>query len=67
MTVSGDFMAEEGAELVVNLEKVSESDEIIMNVQFMDGDVVVAGGDYFVPLVFRTTLSSRSTSRLATR
>ena len=49
MTVSGDFMAEEGAELVVNLEKVSESDEIIMNVQFMDGDVVVAGGDYFVP------------------
>ena len=49
MTVSGDFMAEEGAHLEVNIEKVSESSEIIMNIQFKDGDEVVGGGDYFVP------------------
>ena len=49
MTVSGDFMAEEGAHLEVNIKKVSESSEIIMNIQFKDGDEVVGGGDYFVP------------------
>ena len=49
MTVSGDFMAEEGAHLEVNIQKVSESSEIIMNIQFKDGDEVVGGGDYFVP------------------
>ena len=49
MTVSGDFMAEEDAHLEVNIQKVSESSEIIMNIQFKDGDEVVGGGDYFVP------------------
>ena len=47
MTVSGDFMAEEGGKLEVNVEKVAT--EVIMNIQFKDGDEVVAGGDYFVP------------------
>ena len=47
MTVSGDFMAEDGAHLDVNVEKVSE--DVIMNISFKDGDTVVAGGDYFVP------------------
>ena len=44
MTTSGDFMAEEGGKLVVNIEKI-----ITMNIQFKDGDEVVAGGDYTVP------------------
>ena len=47
MTVSGDFMAEEGAHLEVSIEKVTK--DIIMNIQFKDGDEVVGGGDYFVP------------------
>ena len=47
MTVSGDFMAEDGGKLVVNIEKIST--DIIMNIQFKDGDEVVAGGDYTVP------------------
>ena len=47
MTVSGDFFAEEGGHLVVNIEKIST--DVTMNIQFKDGDEVVAGGDYFVP------------------
>ena len=47
MTVSGDFMAEDGGKLVVNIEKIST--EVTMNIQFKDGDEVIAGGDYFVP------------------
>ena len=47
MTVSGDFMAEEGAKLDVNVEKINK--EVIMNIRFMDGDTFIAGGDYFVP------------------
>ena len=47
MTVSGDFTAEEGGKLVVSIEKVST--EVTMNIQFKDGDEVVAGGDYTVP------------------
>ena len=47
MTVSGDFMAEEGAHLEVNIEKIST--DVIMNIQFKDGDEVIAGGDYTVP------------------
>ena len=47
MTVSGDFMAEEGAKLIVNIEKINK--EVIMNIRFMDGDTFIAGGDYFVP------------------
>ena len=51
MTVSGDFMAEEGGQLIVNIEKdgAEEVTEVTMNIQFKDGDEVVAGGDYFVP------------------
>ncbi len=47
MTVSGDFTAEDGAHLEVSIKKIST--DVIMNVQFKDGDEVVAGGDYFVP------------------
>ncbi|WP_204899347.1 hypothetical protein, partial [Pseudoflavonifractor capillosus] len=47
MTVSSDFMAEDGGKLVVNIEKIST--DVIMNIQFKYGDEVVAGGDYFVP------------------
>ena len=47
MTMTGDFMAEAGGKLVVNVEKIST--EVTMNIQFKDGDEVVAGGDYFVP------------------
>ena len=47
MTVSGDFFAEEGGHLVVNIEKIST--DVTMNIQFKAGDEVVAGGDYFVP------------------
>ena len=48
MTVSGDFMAEDGGKLVVNIEKIST--DVIMNIRFVtvDGEFV-AGGDYFVP------------------
>ena len=47
MTASGDFYAEAGAHLEVNVEKVST--DVTMNIQFKDGDEVVAGGDYTVP------------------
>ena len=47
MTTTGDFMADEGAKLVVNIEKINK--DVTMNIQFKDGDEVVAGGDYFVP------------------
>ena len=48
MTVSGDFMAEEGAHLDVNVEKIST--DVIMNIRFVTRDgTFVAGGDYFVP------------------
>ena len=47
MTVSGDFYAEDGAHLEVNIEKIAA--DVTMNIQFKDGDEVVAGGDYFVP------------------
>ena len=47
MTVGGDFTAAEGARLVVNVEKIST--DVTMNIQFKDGDKVVAGGDYTVP------------------
>ena len=48
MTVSGDFMAEDGGKLVVNIEKIST--DVIMNIRFVtvDGEFV-AGGDYFLP------------------
>ena len=47
MTTTGDFMADKGAKLVVNIEKINK--DVTMNIQFKDGDEVVAGGDYFVP------------------
>ena len=47
MTVSGDFMAEDGATLEVSVKKITT--DVIMNIQFKDGDEVVAGGDYFLP------------------
>ena len=47
MTVSGDFTAEDGGKLVVNIEKIST--DVTMNIQFKDGDEVIAGGDYTVP------------------
>ena len=47
MTVSGDFYAEDGGKLVVNIEKIST--DVTMNIQFKAGDEVVAGGDYTVP------------------
>ena len=47
MTVSGDFTAEDGGKLVVNIEKIST--DVTMNIQFKAGDEVVAGGDYTVP------------------
>ena len=48
MTASGDFMAEADALLLINVEKIAP-EAVIMNIQFKDGDEVVAGGDYFVP------------------
>ena len=47
MTTSGDFMAEDGAHLEVSVEKIST--DVTMNIQFKDGDEVIAGGDYAVP------------------
>ena len=47
MTVSGDFFAEEGGKLEVNVDKIQK--DVVMNIQFKDGDKVIAGGDYFVP------------------
>ncbi|MBM6809458.1 hypothetical protein, partial [Faecalicoccus pleomorphus] len=47
MTTTGDFYAEQGGKLVVNIEKVNT--EVSMNIQFKCGEKVVAGGDYFVP------------------
>ena len=47
MTESGDVYLEEGGKIVVNLEKIST--DVTMNIQFKDGDEVVAGGDYTVP------------------
>ncbi len=44
MMVSGDFMAEEGGKLVINVQKMAT-----MNIQFKDGDEVIAGGDYTIP------------------
>ena len=50
LAVSGDFMVTEGGKETVRVEKIAdEQTEIIMNIQFKDGDEVVAGGDYFVP------------------
>ena len=48
MTVSGDFMAEEGGKLTVNVEKIVNT--VIMGIRFVtrDGELV-AGGDYFLP------------------
>ena len=48
MTVTGDFMGEEGGKLVVNVKKSVEN--VIMNIVFVDVNGVVAGGgDYEVP------------------
>ena len=47
MTASGDFYAEAGGNLVVNIEKITS--DVTMNIQFKDGDEVIAGGDYTVP------------------
>lgn len=47
MTASGDFMAEAGGKLVVNIEKIST--DVIMNVVFVYNDESVGGGDYFLP------------------
>ena len=47
MTVSGDFFAEDGGKLEVNVEKIDTT--VIMNVQFMCDGVSVGGGDCFVP------------------
>ena len=44
MTVSGDFYAREGSNLIVNVAKKDKP--CIMNVRFMDRDKFVAGGDY---------------------
>ncbi len=46
MTVSGDFTAEDGGHLDINVEKIQKY--VIMNVVFKDGDKAVGGGDYFV-------------------
>ena len=48
MTVTGDFMGEEGGKLVVNVKKSVET--VIMNIVFVDVNGVVAGGgDYSLP------------------
>ena len=64
MTVSGDFTAADGAHLEVSIQKIST--DVIMNVQFKDGDEVVAGGDYFVPAGVQnySVLASVCTGRL---
>ena len=48
MTISGDFYAEEGGKLTVNVEKIVNT--VIMGIRFVtrDGEFV-AGGDYFLP------------------
>ena len=48
MTPSGDFYAEEGGKLTVNVEKIVNT--VIMGIRFVtrDGEFV-AGGDYFLP------------------
>ena len=43
----GDVKIENGA--LVELRKVEADADVIMNIQFKDGDEVVAGGDYTVP------------------
>ena len=47
MTASGDFYANDGGKLEVSIEKIIT--DVTMNIQFKDGDEVVAGGDYTVP------------------
>ena len=47
MTESGDFFVEEGKKLEVKVEKIVK--DVIMNIQFKNGDEVVGGGDYFLP------------------
>ena len=47
MTVSGDFMATEGGNLNVSVQKIDR--DVIMNIRFMDGEAFIAGGDYKVP------------------
>ena len=50
MTVSGDFTAEAGGKLEVNVEKIMADTDVIMNISFETADgTFVAGGDYFVP------------------
>ena len=47
ITDSGDFYAEDGAKLDVQVEKIQK--DVVMNIRFMDGDTFVAGGDYTLP------------------
>ena len=48
MTVSGDFYAEAGGKLEINIEKISSN--VIMNIQFVDkAGGFIAGGDYTLP------------------
>ena len=48
MAVSGDFMVTEGGKLEVPVEKISN--QVVMNIRFMDGETFVAGGDYLLPV-----------------
>ena len=61
MITSGDFYAAKGGKEVVRIEKVST--DVTMNIQFKDGDEVVAGGDYTVPAGVQTTLCWNSMYR----
>ena len=45
---SGDFMVTEGGKLEVPVEKISN--QVVMNIRFMDGETFVAGGDYLLPV-----------------
>lgn len=48
MTVTGDFMVEEGASLDVTVKKVTS--DVIMNIRFVDENgTFISGGDYFLP------------------
>ena len=48
MTMEGDFVAEDGGSLTVNIKRIQT--DVKMNIQFVDeSGNAVAGGDYFVP------------------
>ena len=49
IAASGDNSGKDGETIEVEVNKLDVSNTVIMNIQFKDGDEVVAGGDYFVP------------------